>query len=140
MALATVTAADLDEDPEPQRAVSFRPDALVLFNPVYDNGPEGYGKDRLGDRWRDVSPAHNLSAGMPATLVMLGDRDRLVPVSTAERVRREMVGLGVRSELIVYPGEGHGFFNRQPGSDAMYRATLGAADDFLVSLGWLAPR
>ena len=32
------------EDPDDSNAeVSSKADALLLFNPVYDNGPEGYG-------------------------------------------------------------------------------------------------
>ncbi len=137
IALSTVTAESLiPDDPE---QTNFRPNALVLFNPVYDNGPNGYGHGRIRERYVDFSPAHNLHADMPPTLVMLGDRDDLIPVSTAEQVRDDMRALGVRSELIIYENQGHGFFNA--GRDAestMYHATLAAMDEFLVSLGWLA--
>ncbi|MBB6441918.1 alpha/beta hydrolase [Phycisphaera mikurensis] len=138
-ALATATAEDLDTDPPADRGVSYRPDALILFNPVYDNGPGGYGHERIGDRYTDFSPLHNLHAGMPPTLVMLGDRDDLVPVATAERFRDGMRGLGVRSELIVYPGETHGFFNPHRGRRVMYERTLAATEAFLASLGWIGP-
>lgn len=138
MALSTVTADDLIPPPADDAPdVSFRPDALVLFNPVYDNSPEGYGHGRIGERYVDFSPAHNLHANMPPTLVMLGDQDKLIPVATAEKVRDEMTALGVRSELILYPGQPHGFFNNA--NSGMYQATVQAMDDFLVSLGWLAP-
>lgn len=33
--------------------MSAVPNALVLFNPVYDNGPEGYGHERVSDRWEE---------------------------------------------------------------------------------------
>lgn len=138
MALSTITAEDLiPPAADDSLNVSFRPDALVLFNPVYDNGPEGFGHGRIGDRYVDFSPAHNLHADLPPTLVMLGDQDKLIPVATAERVRDEMTALGVRSDLIVYPGKPHGFFNNA--DTGMFQATVQAMDDFLVSLGWLAP-
>ena len=35
------------------------------FNPVYDNSPTGYGYDRLGERFAEISPMHNLYQGMP---------------------------------------------------------------------------
>ena len=134
-ALATADPAAFgDGDP----AVDPRPDALVLFNPVYDNSPDGYGAERLGDRWRGFSPLANLNAAMPPTAVFLGDRDELVPVKTAEAFRDGQRALGVRSELAVFPGEHHGFFNRAksvPGFTAVRRGT----DAFFVSLGWLAP-
>lgn len=142
VSLSTVTAEWLI--PRPDDPTGFRPDALVLFNPVYDNSPApaGYGHDRVGEKFRDFSPAHNLHAEMPPTLVLLGDRDPIIPVATAERVRDEMTDLGVRSELIVYPGQRHGFFNYRRGQpdNEMLRDTTRNMDDFLVSLGWLEPR
>ncbi|MEM6458774.1 MAG: alpha/beta hydrolase fold domain-containing protein, partial [Planctomycetota bacterium] len=59
-ALATVTADDLIPDDDGLADSPFRPAALVLFNPVYDNGPDGYAHDRIGERYVDFSPAHNL--------------------------------------------------------------------------------
>ena len=138
-ALATPVAANFDEAPAPERAVSSRPDALVLFNPVFDNGPGGYGHERVRERWERFSPLHNLVEGMPPTLTMLGGEDRYVPVATAEAFRDRMRALGARSELIVYPGQPHGFFNRDAGEGSMYDRTLADADAFLVSLGWLEP-
>ena len=141
MATATVTADWLDTDSPELKKTSPRPDALILFNPVYDNGPGQYGYDRVGDKYLDFSPAHNLTADLPPTLVMLGDRDKHVPVSIAESVRDQMVALGVRSELIIYPGQPHGFFNlRSEKNRKMYDKSVRAMDDFLVSLGWLEPR
>ena len=39
---------------------------------------------------------------------------------------------GVRSDLHIYKGQKHGFFNK-----ARYKETLQEADEFLVSLGYL---
>ncbi|MEM6553295.1 MAG: alpha/beta hydrolase fold domain-containing protein [Planctomycetota bacterium] len=140
IALSTTTAPDLiPNQPEALANTPFHPDALLLFNPVYDNGPTGYAHNRIGDRYTDFSPAHNLHAGMPPTLVLLGDQDDLIPVATAEKVRDTMTKLGVRSDLIVYPNQKHGFFNRRENDNTMYQATLQAMDTFLVSLGWLKP-
>ncbi|MEM1212662.1 MAG: alpha/beta hydrolase [Planctomycetota bacterium] len=139
ISLSTVTAPDLiPNEPQALADAPFHPDALVLFNPVYDNGPTGYAHNRIGDRYTDFSPAHNLHADMPPTLVLLGDQDNLIPVATAERVRDRMTELGVRSELIVYPNQAHGFFNRRADDDTMFQATLQAMDTFLFSLGWLS--
>lgn len=116
------------------------PDALVLFNPVYDNGPDGYGYDRVKDYWEQFSPMHNIDEDHPPTIVFLGDDDRLVPVSTAEAYHRKLQGLGIRSELHVYPGAQHGFFNwnRDKTTDKeLFAATLISADSFLASLGFL---
>ncbi len=133
--LSDGAAAQYDEDED--LSVSFRPDGLVLFNPVYDNGPDGFGQSRFGDAWNTFSPLHNLHADLPPTRVMLGDHDNLIPVATAEAFRDQMTQLGVRSELIVYPDQAHGFFNNA--DTGMLQATTKAMDDFLVSLGWLKP-
>ncbi len=114
-----------------------RPNALVLFNPVYDNGPEGYGFNRLGDRYREISPLHNIDKGMAPTLVMLGTKDKLIPVSTAKNFQAAMRKVESRSELILYDGRPHGFFNYGRGDGLDYHATLRATDKFLVSLGYL---
>lgn len=135
-ATATLTAPELDEDAK--KEVGFRPNALVLFNPVIDNGPGGYGYERIGERYPDFSPLHNLNADMPATLVMTGDQDHLISVETLEAFRDGMQGLGVRSELIVYPDQKHGFYRIQNSkSDAMYQSTLHDMQTFLHSLGWI---
>ena len=135
-ALATLDPAAVSE-----LAAIDRPDALVLFNPVYDNSPDGYGQERLGDRWREVSPRHNLHADMPPTLTLLGDRDELIPVATAEAFRDAMRNLGVRSELGIFGDSGHGFFNLHShrGGPDRYLKVRAAMDDFLVSLGYLDP-
>lgn len=131
VAAATATVKGLNEDGE-DLSVSGVPDALVLFNPVFDNGPDGYGYERVKEYWQEFSPLHNLHKGVPPTLVMLGTKDSLIPVATAETYKAKMEELGVRCDLILYEDQPHGFFNK-----AKYEETLQAADDFLVSLGYL---
>jgi acetyl esterase len=135
-AVATVPGLDAEGD---DLSVSCLPDALVLFNPVYDNGPGGFGHAKLKDRYHEISPMHNLKQGMPPTIVFLGDQDSLIPVSTAEKFRDRMRELGNRSELLVYPGQPHGFFNQGKPGDG-YSNTLAEMDRFLVSLGWIEPK
>ena len=120
-------------------AVDPRPDALVLLNPVYDNGPDGYAFGRIDGRAGDFSPLHNLNADMPPTIVMLGDRDDLIPVATAEAFQRGQQLLGVRSDLVIFPGATHGFFNFDRGPDD-YGKVRRLMDEFFVSLDWLDSR
>jgi acetyl esterase/lipase len=120
--------------------ISPVPDALVLFNPVYDNGPNGYGYDRVKDYWEYFSPIHNLKAGGPPAIVFFGDSDALVPVPTAEEYQKRMHDLGMRSELHVFADQSHGFFNwssdKSPEKEIVI-ATFTAMDTFLTSLGYL---
>jgi carboxymethylenebutenolidase len=59
---------------------------------------------------------------LPPVLILHGDADRIVPVSEA----RELVGLckekKVLHELVIYPGQGHGFTG-DPARDALLRAS-----------------
>lgn len=126
----------LDDPHDAHPDVSSKPDCLLLFNPVYDNGPAGYGHDRVKPWFPAISPAHNISADDPPTIVFLGTRDRLVPVATAERFAAALEKAGVRSELRLYADQPHGFFNEKKSPDS-FRDTLEQTDAFLVSLGWL---
>jgi acetyl esterase len=136
IAAACATIKGLD-DPGEDASVSSVPDALVLFNPVFDNGPTGYGYNLFGERYNEISPFHNIRAGTPPTIVFLGTADRLVPVSTAEEYKRRMEAVGCRCDLHLYEGQEHGFFNLNKGGYKMYAETLLETDKFLVSLGYL---
>ncbi len=122
------------DDPADDLKVSPKAAALVLFNPVSDNGPVGgYGQARIGDRYRDFSPAHNITPGAPPTIVFLGDKDKLIATSVVERFQTNMTKEGIRCDLHIYRGQPHGFFNQEPYKSA----TLIEADKFLASLGWI---
>jgi acetyl esterase/lipase len=127
------------DDPADDRKVSPKADALVLFNPVFDNGPDqGWGYSRVGARYREFSPAHNITPDDPPAVIFLGTKDPLVPVDVVERFKAGMIKAGVRCEAHYYEGQGHGFFNPgQKGTDQYFYETLLAADRFLASLGWL---
>lgn len=117
-------------------SVSCVPNALVLFNPVIDNGPGGYAFDRIGEHFFAFSPLHNIRAGAPPTIFFLGTEDRLVPVPTARYYQTVMERVGSRCDLHIYEGAGHGFFNKDRPGDHYYQTVL-AADRFLSSLGYL---
>jgi len=115
--------------------ISSVPGALILFNPVIDNGTGGYGFERIGDQYKDFSPLHNIKVGAPPTLFLLGTKDNLVPVVTAQYYQMVMEKVGSRCDLELYEDQAHGFFN-YPNFD-FYKKTVQAADDFLQSLGYL---
>lgn len=123
-----------------------RADALVLFNPVLDCGPEGF-PDRedarrpdgvLTDRWRDLSPIHHITGSAPPTIIFHGAADETVPVAQARAFKEAMHEVGARCELEIYEGCGHGFFNYRGGDNPYYRDTIEAAQWFLASLGCVA--
>lgn len=135
VAAATGNCPGLEEEGEDPK-ISSKPDALVLFNPVYDNGPKGYGHDRVQPRWKEISPMHNIRKGAPPTIVFLGTKDKLIPVATGEEYDRRMKAAGSVSQLHLYKDQPHGFFN-QGRKGGHYEDTVAKMDAFLVKLGWL---
>ncbi len=136
LAAATATLKDFDE-PGEDASTSAVPNALVLFNPVSDNGPGQWGHAKVKDYWEQISPAHNIRAGMPSAIVFLGDQDKLIPVSTAKSFQAKMQEIGSRSDLHVYPGKGHGFFNFGRDNNVAFLDTVEKLDAFLVDLRYL---
>jgi acetyl esterase/lipase len=139
VAAATGTVKGFEE-PSEDKTISAKPNALVLFNPVFDNGPGGYGHDRVQDHWQDFSPMHNIDKDTPPTIVFLGTKDKLIPVSTAQKYRDLMTQAGRRCDLHLYEGQPHGFFNYRDGKNTYYYQTVIEADRFLASLGYLEGR
>lgn len=126
------------EEPGEATELSSKPNALALFNPVYNNGPEGgWGHAVVKDYWQEISPAHNISKDDPPAIVFLGTKDALIPVAIAEKFDADMKAAGVKSELHLYEGQAHGFFNESKGGSENFLDTLRKMDKFFVALGYL---
>lgn len=134
LAAATATLEKYNE-PDDDTSISCKPEALILFNPVFDNSDKGYGHDRVKDYWQDFSPMNNLNKTTPPTIIFLGTKDDLIPVATAQEYKKIMESHGTRCDLHLYKDEPHGFFNK-----AKYNETVSEMDQFLISLGWLKPK
>jgi acetyl esterase len=92
----------------------------------------GLDKDKFGCEPTEISPLHHVKKGVPPTIIFHGKADTTVPYTTVEKFAEVMKAAGNRCDLIGYEGEKHSFFNK-----SKYAETLAAADDFLVSLGYL---
>ncbi len=137
--LAAATALiEAYNDKKEDTLISCKPNALVLFNPVIDNGPGGYAYDRIGAAYKSFSPLHNLHAGAPPILLMVGTNDNLIPVITVEYYNLVMQKAGARCDLKLFQDQPHGFFN-YPRFE-YYKKTLQDTDLFLQSLGYLKPQ
>ncbi|GHB78083.1 alpha/beta hydrolase [Persicitalea jodogahamensis] len=123
------------DDPKDDLSISTAPQALILYNPVIDNGPEGYGYERVGERYTAFSPIHNLDTVSPPTLFFLGTEDKLIPVSTAKAYKKKVEAKGGRCDLHLYEGQPHGFFNYK--NLEYFKDTVLKTDAFLQSLGYL---
>jgi len=88
------------------------PKAMVLFNPVCDTSERGFGSEKLGDRKLELSPLHNVTNGVPPTIVFHGTADKTVPYGNAVEFAGKMQEYGNPCTLVPYEGRGHGFFNK----------------------------
>jgi len=125
------------DDPQDKTIISCKPAALILFNPVIDNGPDGYGYERVGGQYPYFSPMHNIRAGVPPTLFMVGTADKLIPVATAQLYQQKIQAAGGRCDLILYDEQPHGFFNFDRKTKEYYYRTIAQTEQFLKSLGYL---
>ncbi len=116
---------------------SRKPNAMLLFNPVYDNGPGGWGTARVGSGWAKYSPAHNISSDDPPAIVFLGTEDALIPVATGKKFQSDSHDAGLTSDLHLYDGQPHGFFNASKDGGVHYRDTMVKSIAFLKGLGWI---
>ena len=134
---AFVGTVEGTDDPADDKTVSAKSNAMCLFNPVFDNGPGAWGAKRVGDRFPEFSPFHNVTKDDPPGIVFLGSKDSLVPVKTAHNFKQKMSDVGVKSEVHIFEGMPHGFFNHGRNGNKPYYETVVAMDKFLASLGWI---
>ncbi|MBX3239079.1 MAG: alpha/beta hydrolase [Chitinophagaceae bacterium] len=89
--------------------VSTMPDALVLYYPVIDTSPEGYGANRIGEQWITLSPLHNVKKGLPPTILFHGTSDKVTPFKGAKNFQDTMIKAGNKCHLIIKEGGIHGY-------------------------------
>lgn len=138
------------DDPMDNLEISSIPNAMVLFNPAVTLAPfEGQAPipksredstgalgPRMGTDPINLSPGHHTRADLPPSIMFFGTEDFLLDGS--KYFHRKMLAAGNRCELKLYEGQSHGFFNYGKNKNQPFVETLQAADDFLVSLGYLS--
>jgi len=132
---AFVGMIDGIDDPQDDGKISAKANAMVLFNPLIDTEYAALKFETDTVKKKDLIPMDNISADDPPAILFFGSEDKL-----GRNVKDFKAGLekaGVRCEVRMYEGQGHGFFNYGSGSNKYYYETLREADMFLVSLGWL---
>ena len=96
-----------------------------------------WGHARVGKRYKEFSPFHNVSKDDPPAIVFLGSADKLIPVKTAHDFQAAMKKAGNDCEVMIFEGQPHGFFNHGRNGNKPYYETVLATDRFLTKLGWL---
>lgn len=137
IAAATGTVKSYNEDGE-DLSISCIPNAMVLFSPVYNNGPGGYKHEDLKAYWQDISPMHNINEKTPPTIVFMGTKDKHTPAETAQEYKSRMLSKQKRCDLHLYKDEKHGFYNFK--NTEMYKETVLKMDQFLISEGFITEK
>jgi predicted acyl esterase/acetyl esterase/lipase len=114
--------------------ISCRPDLMVLLNPVIDTSEAGYGKARIGERWKELSPVHHVKPGLPPAIIFHATGDQVVPYAGAKVFHESSLALGNESELVDYEGGWHGYFIFDL---KLYDAVISRTENFLRSRGCL---
>ncbi|MBT8396245.1 MAG: S9 family peptidase [Gemmatimonadetes bacterium] len=60
------------------------------------------------EAWERISPFNKVENITTPTLVMCGEKDWNVPVNNSEQIYQALKRMGRETELVVYPGQGHG--------------------------------
>jgi acetyl esterase/lipase len=64
---------------------------------------------RLEEIARQISPVYHVTPDDPPTLIIHGDKDRLVPLQQSEEIVDKLKKVGVETKLVIKPGAGHGW-------------------------------
>jgi acetyl esterase/lipase len=125
---------------KPEDREQSPPVALVLFEPVCEAAGKSLWSARFPDQRaaKRMSPRKLLCKGAPPAIFMHGSLDPVVPFEPSAKLAKAWRGKSRRADFIPYEGAGHGFYNFNV-DVRLYENTLNAADDFLVSLGYLEP-
>ncbi len=83
------------------------------------------------DAWMRQSPWFDAKNVKTPTLVYCGEDDIRTPLSQSELWYYALRRLGVETELVIYPGEGHGAGSRKTAKDRI-RRTLAWFDKFIL--------
>jgi iduronate 2-sulfatase len=136
LAAATATVSGYESKLPELQGVSPRPNALLLFNPVLDTSPRGFGHWYLQPDPSVISPIYQMEGTQPPTIIFNGTRDTTTSAERSLAYGEKMHRLGNRCEVVLYPDEHHSFFHKAK-SPENFADTLTRSALFLESLGYL---
>ena len=134
--LAAATGT-LPENSGGKQSESFKPNLMLLYYAVVDNSENGFGSEIIKMRYKEISPLHNIDSSTSPALFLLGTKDSLIPVKTAEEFQHKMKSFGVDCELHLIEGAGHPiFYYARELTDNFYTIRK-ISDKFLERNGYL---
>jgi acetyl esterase/lipase len=116
-------------------SISAAANAMVLWNPVIDTSESGYAHEAFGAQAKKLSPMTYLGPQTPPMLIQAGEDDIWIHSDVLRAFQAQAKTYGVRCDLELYPGQKHGFFNREP----YLSRTTSVMINFLSSLGYVRP-
>ena len=150
LAAATGTIPIHDEEGENLK-ISSVPNAMILFNPglilapikefdISNSWPANRTsnlKDRIGVEPKSFSPYHFVNENTPPTIIFHGTKDKTIPHESVEFFDLRMKKFNNKSNLYLYDGEEHGFFNYGRKNQGPFNDTMSKAEKFLKDLGYI---
>ncbi len=107
---------------------------VILFNPVLDLSPERGFKSKAVPAGGDIglSPLHMALSEFPATLIMHGTNDSVVPIAVSHAFADKLRAGGGRAKVLSYDSAPHGFFNLEPARTEAYREMHAFVDGMIA--------
>ena len=130
---ALVSAYDAESD---DKAISAKPNAMVLFNPAMNIATlfkqrETGGSPITLEVAEAITPTSFVAKDTPPAILFFGTADKLK--AGGDEYVTKAKALGVRAEMWTAANMPHGFFNKEP----WIQVTAKKMDEFLASLGYL---
>ena len=150
LAAATGTIPIHDEEGENLK-ISSVPNAMILFNPglilapikefdISNSWPANRTsnlKERIGVEPKSFSPYHFVNENTPPTIIFHGTKDKTIPHESVEFFDLRMKKFNNKSNVYLYDGEEHGFFNYGRKNQGPFNDTMSKAEKFLIDLGYI---
>ncbi|MTI33114.1 alpha/beta hydrolase [Xanthovirga aplysinae] len=130
---------------DPEKNISSKPNALVLYSPALSLINSGWFKKLLLNKGKpyNYSPAEHVKENMPPAIILVGKDDTVTPIRESELFHQNMVKYGNESYLHIYEGVSHLFTpssqpdNGWPNPDKEIQAkAYKEIDLFLEKLGY----
>ena len=130
---ALVSAYDAESD---DKAISAKPNAMVLFNPAMNIATlfkqrETGGSPITLEVAEAITPTSFVAKDTPPVILFFGTADKLK--AGGDEYVTKAKALGVRAEMWTAADMPHGFFNKEP----WIQVTAKKMAEFLASLGYL---
>lgn len=129
------------DDPKDDLNISCASNAMILLYPAFDLVDGWHGGMKLchqvGINPKTFSPAQNVNALTPPTLILSGSKDPISPTKVNLNFLDRMRHFNNSASFIEYQGKGHKLFERSS-KDPYFRATLFYMENFLFEQKFLS--